>query len=434
MWLNQTADRQRKPSFWRTVRFLALFVVIGLFAWRVYCQTPVTIEVLMTTPDAQPWKHGLIADFESKHPKIRINIVEGPNAPNLIEDLYTSSFLLGNSPYDLVNMDVVWTAKFVAAGWLRDLSDRFTPAELAKFSPRDVEAGRYESKLYRLPIRSDLGMLYYRKDLLEAAGLKPPDTFAQMLEISQALKKAGKIDWGYVWQGRQYEGVVAMFVEILQGFGGFWVNPDPLTVGLDRPEAIKAIEFLRDTIKTGISPPGTTTSQEEETRRLFQNGRVAFMRNWPYAWPLGNQADSLIAGKIAIKPMFGTLEHPGGACLGGWGLGIAKSSPHPEEAWEVVKYFTSEAVQRKLILQAGYVPSRPALFTDPEIVKKYPHYPDLLKVSQKAVLRPPIAQYAQVSDILQRYLSAAFTDRLSPDRAMQAAARETRQLLGLRGG
>lgn len=122
----------------------------------------------------------------------------------------------------------------------------------------------------------------------------------------------------------------------------------------------------------------------------------------------------------------------GGACLGGWGLGIAKSSKHPEEAWKAIQYFTSVEAQRRFILQAGYVPSRRELFTDPEIVAKYSHYPQLLEVVQSAVLRPPIAQYAQASDILQRYLSGAITNRLSPEIAMKAAANETRRLLGVR--
>jgi multiple sugar transport system substrate-binding protein len=429
-------NRMRKSSFWRKVLFLVLFLGIGLFAWVAFSQPPVTINLLMTTPDAKPWKEvkdgkqSLVAEFERKHPNIRLNLLEGPNSPDLLENLYTTSFLLGDSPYDLVNMDVVWTSKFAAAGWLLDLSPKITAAETAVFSPQDINTGRYEGKLYRIPIRSDLGMLYYRKDLIEAAGFKPPTTFAETITIAQALKKSGKVDWGYVWQGSQYEGLVAMFAEVLKGFGGFWVNPDSLEVGLDRPETIQAIDVLRKTIKVGVSPPGVTTYKEDEARRLFEGGRVAFMRNWPYAWPLGNKPGSPIQGKIAIQAMVGTPGNSGGACLGGWGLGIAKSSKHPKEAWEVIKFFTSEAVQRELILRAGYVPSRTALFTNPQIVAKYPHYPKLLEVSKNAVLRPPIAQYAQVSDILQRYLSAALTDRLSPDRAMQAAAKETRQLLG----
>jgi multiple sugar transport system substrate-binding protein len=419
-------------------RFVGLWiaVLVGitlLFILPALTQQPVTLNLLMTAPDAQPWKQGMVKDFETKNPGIRINIIEGPNAANLLEDLYTSAFILGDSPYDLINIDVIWTPKFAAAGWLLDLTNQISPEELAAFSQKDVEGGRYEGRLYRIPIRSDVGMLYYREDLLKAAGYEPPETFEDLLKISQALKQEGKANWGYLWQGRQYEGLVAMFVEVLEGYGGFWVNPDTLEVGLDRPETLQAIQFLRDTIQEDVSPPGVTTYQEEETRRLFQSGQAVFLRSWPYVWPLANENNSPIKGKIAIKPMVHAPGKSGGACLGGWGLGIAKSSKHPAEAWKAIQYFTSVEAQRRFILQAGYVPSRRELFTDPEIVAKYSHYPQLLEVVQSAVLRPPIAQYAQTSDILQRYLSAALTNRLSPERAMQAAANETRQLLGARG-
>jgi multiple sugar transport system substrate-binding protein len=427
--LNKLQSFLGNLNSWRKGIFLTVFLGIFLFGWMAFSQSPVTLNLLMTAPDAQPWKQGLIADFEKKNPGIRINLIEGPNAVNLIEDLYTSAFLLGDSPYDLVNMDVIWTSKFAAADWLMDLSDRISPTELAVFSPKDLEAGRYELGLYRIPIRSDLRMLYYRSDLLEAAGLKPPETFDDLIEISQALQKDKKVNWGYLWQGRQYEGLVAMFMDILQGFGGFWVNPTTLEVGLDRPEALKAIAFLQNTIDTKVSPPGVTTYQEDETLRFFKSGQAAFLGSWPYVWPIANAEDSLVKGKIGIKPMVHAPGMRGGACLGGWGLGIAKSSKHPEEAWKAIQYFTSVEVQRQLILQTGYVPSRKELFTDSEVVAKYPHYPKLLEVSQSAVLRSPIAQYAQVSDILQRYLSRALTTRNNPEKLMQAAANETRRIL-----
>ncbi|BDI20287.1 putative ABC transporter-binding protein [Nostoc cf. commune SO-36] len=404
-----------------------------MFSWVALSQQPVTLNLLMTAPDAEPWRQGLIRDFEAENPGIRINLVEGPNATNLLEDLYTSSFILGESPYDLINMDVIWTSKFAAAGWLLPLGDRISKQELAAFSSQDVEGGRYQDKLYRIPVRSDVGMLYYREDLIKQAGLQPPETFDDLMRISQVLQKKKQVNWGYVWQGRQYEGLVAMFAEVLKGFGGFWVNPDTLEVGLDRPETLRAIEFLRSTVKEGVSPPGVTTYQEEDTRRLFQNGQVAFLRSWPYAWPLAQAENSPIRGKIAIKPMVHAPGQTGAACLGGWGLGIAKSSKHPEEAWKAIQYFTSREAQRRFILTAGYVPSRRDLFTDPEIVAKYPHYPQLLEVVDNAVLRPPIAQYAQTSDILQRYLSAALSGRMNSEPAMQAAAAETRRLLGAGG-
>ncbi len=408
---------------------VSLLVAVQFFILPALTQQPITVTVLMHAPEAVEWKP-LVEEFQQKNPDINLKIVEGPNATNQIEDLYTSSFLLGNSPYDLVFMDIVWVPKFAAAGWLTDLSDRISPEELGQFLSGDVNGGRYQRKLYRIPLRSDAGMLYYRKDLLQKAGYEPPETFEELIQISQELQKQGLAEWGYVWQGKQYEGLAAMFVEILAGYGAFWVDPETLEVGLDKPEAVQAVEFLRSTVKKGISPPGVTTYQEEETRLLFQNGKAVFLRNWPYVFGLASKPDSVIQGKFEIKPMVRASGQKSGACQGGWGLGIAKTSKHPEEAWKVIEFLSSEEVQRKFILETGKVPSRKSLFNDPQIVAKYDHYPQLLEVVENSALRPPIAQYAQASDILQRYLSAALTDRISPEKAMKAAAEETRRLLG----
>ncbi|MBC6417504.1 MAG: ABC transporter substrate-binding protein [Prochloron sp. SP5CPC1] len=406
------------------------FLVTLLLTQIAFSQEPaVQLQVLMGPSGAARWQP-FITEFQEQNPNIRVKITEGPNATNVLEDLYTGSFLLGNSPYDLVYMDIVWVPKFAAAGWLLPLDNFLTEGEVAEFLLGDVNGGRYKGKLYRMPLRSDAGMLYYRQDLLAAEGYEPPETFSELLEIAQALQSE-EVPWGYVWQGKQYEGLAAMFVEILQGHGAFWVDPETLEVGLDRPEAIKAVKFLRQTVKEGISPPGVTTYQEEETRLLFQNGKAVFLRNWPYVFSLASQDNSPIQGKFAIKPMPSAPGQPSGACQGGWGMGIAATSKHPDAAWKLIQFMSSEEVQRRFILDNGYVPSRKSLFNDPEIVAKYNHYPELLKVVESSALRPPIPQYAQASDILQRYLSAALTDRMSPEKAMAAAANETRRLLGV---
>lgn len=420
----------RTRLYWLGLLFTSIILGILFFLMPpALTQQPTVLTMLMQGQDLLNWRP-FVEEFEQKNPDIRINLVEGPFDSNLIENLYTSAFLLGDSPYDIINMDIVWVPKFAAAGWVMDLSDKISSEQLSNFISGNVEGGRYNGKLYRIPHASDAGMLYYRKDILEQAGVAPPETFEEMVNISQKLQKQGKATWGYLWQGKQYEGVSAMFVEILEGFGGFWANPQTFEIGLDRPEAIKAVEFLKSTIASGISPPGVTTYGEEETRLLFQSGQTIFLRNWPYVWRLANVEGSKIKGKIAIKPMLHAAGQKGGSCLGGWGWGISKTSRHPEAAWRAIQYLTSEETQRKFILQTGFVPSYKSLFTDREIVALYPHYPDLLKVVEQSALRPPLAQYAQASDILQRYLSAAFTGRMTSEKAMKAAASETRNLLG----
>ncbi len=425
--LKKTLQGIHAIFFWVILGFCLALLTLFLHL-PGFSQQSVTISILMRAGEAQQWQP-LVQEFEQEHPEINLQVIEAPNDTNQVEDLYTASFLLGNSPYDLVFMDIIWTPKFAAAGWLKDLSGYLSPAALDQFLTGDVQGGMYQGKLYRIPFRSDAGMLYYRHDLLAQAGYEPPETFAELITISQDLQQQGLAEWGYVWQGKQYEGLSAMFMEILQGSGAFWVDPQTLEVGLDRPEAIAAVKFLQDTLTTKISPPGVTTYAEEETRRLFQNGKTVFLRNWPYVYSLA--LDSPIAGKYSIKPMVHGENQSSGACQGGWGIGISDSSKHPEAAWKVIQFFIKEESQKKYALANGYVPSLKSLFNDSEIVAKYNHYPELLKVLENAALRPPIPQYAQASDILQRYLSAAVTNTMSPEKAMQKAAAETRRLLSV---
>ncbi len=417
---------QNRKKLQPLIIFLATVISIPLLVTVVKSQQPTNVKVLIQALEAAQLEP-IVEDFNEENPDIRLEVVEAPNDTNQVEDLYTSAFLLGDSPYDLVYMDIVWTPKFAAAGWLKDLSNRVSQEELDEFLDGDVNGGRYEDGLYRMPFRSDAGMLYYRTDWLQEAGYEAPDTFAELIEISKALQEQDYTSWGYTWQGKQYEGLSAMFVEILEGFDAFWVNPDTLEVGLDQPKAIEAVNFLRNTIEEGVSPPGVTTYSEEPTRRLFQNGETAFLRNWPYVYGLASESD--IAGQFAIKPMPHAPNGSNGACQGGWGMGIAQSTDHPDAAWRVVEYFSRAQTQKKYALQTGYVPSRRDLFDDPELVEKYTYLPELLNVIENAVLRPPIAQYSQASDILQRYLSAAISGTMSAEAAMNAAARETRTLL-----
>lgn len=413
--------------FWRNLGLaIASLLAVLCVIFPVFSQQPVTVRVLVQALEAAQWQP-LVKDFNEKHKNIRLEVISGPNNTNLVEDLYTSAFLLGDSPYDLAYMDIVWVQKFAAAGWLYDLSNRVTSRQLQAYLEGDIEGGRYHNKLYRMPFRTDGGMLYYRTDLLSKIGAEPPDTFEELIDISQKLQEQDLVQWGYLWQGRQYEGLSAMFTEILEGYGGFWIDPETKEVGLDKPEAIAAVQFLRDTITKNISPPGVTTYAEEETRRLFESGNTAFLRNWPYVYSLASNSN--IAGNFAIKPMVHAPGKNSGACLGGWGFGISSTSRHKDEAWAVINFFNQPEVQRQYFLETGYVPSRKSLFNDPQLVDKFSYLPNLLQVMQNPVLRPPIAQYAQASDILQRYLSAALTGSRTPEKAMEAAANETRALL-----
>lgn len=386
------------------------------------------LGLLVPASEREVWRP-VAGAFERAHPRALVDLVEGPNSTDLRESLYTAALLAGDDSFDLVLMDVTWAAKFAAAGWLVALDEAFRQEELAAFLPQALAAGRYAGQLYRLPTRSDVGVLYYRRDWLAQAGHAPPRTFAQLERTARALQRPPQ-RWGFVWQGSQYEGLVCFFLEVLRGHGGFWVDPGTLEVGLDRPESVAALEFLR-AARGGqpISPPGVTTYKEEESRRLFQDGRAVFLRNWPYAWRLAQAHDSPLAGRVGVQAMVTLSGQPGAGTLGGWGLGVSRFSRQRELAVEFIRQAVSLDSQRALCRTSGYVPARAEALADPQLLAVNPLLATLRPIHDSAVARPPLPRYALVSDILQRRLSAALAGLTTAAEALRVAARETRQAL-----
>src|SRR5262245_45002075 len=260
---------------------------------------------MLVPASERPFWAPIARSFEDENAGVHVDLVEGPNSTDLRENLYTVALLARDESFDLVYMDVTWTPKFAAAGWLAELDSAFPDEELAGLIPAAVEAGRYDGRLFRIPVRTDLGLLYYRKDWLAEAGLDPPRTYDELARIARALQSPPD-RWGFVWQGSQYEGLVCVFLEVLRGRHGFWVDPATLEVGLDQPAAVAALEFLRRARgETGraFSPRGVSTYKEEESRRLFQEGRAVFLRNWFYVWRLAQGPESPIAGKVGVRLM-----------------------------------------------------------------------------------------------------------------------------------
>jgi multiple sugar transport system substrate-binding protein len=386
------------------------------------------LAILVPASERPFW--GRVAEGFTRRTGHQIELVEGPNGTDLRESLYTTSLLAKDRSLDLVLMDVTWTPKLAGAGWLLPLDEQIDATEQAAFLPAAIDAGRFEGKLYRVPVRTDVGVLYYRRDWLEEAGLPPPQTIEELEHAARTLQ-APPERWGFVWQGSQYEGLVCVFLEVLHGHGGFWVDPATLDVGLDRPEAAAALGFLvRSRSGSAFSPPGVSTYKEEESRRIFHEGRAVFLRNWPYVWRLAQAPDSPIAGKVGVTAMVHAHGGRSAGTLGGWGLGVSRFSRRPTEALAFIRYATSVEGQRALCRDSGYAPALLAAYEDPELLAANPFLSELQKVHAAAVARPAIPRYALASDLLQRRLSGALAGTQSVQDALRDAARETRALLG----
>lgn len=413
------------------VKIAAGALVLALFLPACSKKKPgeVTVTFLDGPDIGRAWK-AVIERFEEEHPGIRVELVEGPTATDARENMYSTSFLSGSSgsAYDLVYMDIIWTPKFAQAGWLEPLDGRFGPDMWDEFLPGDMQGSWYEGKVYRIPVRSDAGMLYYRKDILEEAGVAPPQTFDELLDIALRLQKPPEL-WGFVFQGKQYEGLICAFLEVLWGAGGEVIDERGAVV-IDSQEAVAALRWLRDAVNVhGISPPGVTTYEEEEARHVFQEGRAIFMRNWPYAWTLAQKEDSPIRGKVGIVPMVHAEGGKSAATLGGWGFGLSRFSEHKDEAWAFAEFAASEEGQKIMHLKNGMIPTRHSLFEDEEILAESPYYKDFYKVLITARPRPVHPKYSQISDVLQVHVSAALVGDKEPEAALRDAAEEMKTVL-----
>ncbi|MEB3214560.1 MAG: extracellular solute-binding protein, partial [Leptolyngbyaceae bacterium] len=213
-------------------------------------------------------------------------------------------------------------------------------------------------------------------------------------------------------------------------YGGFWINPDTREVGLDQAKAIAAATFLANTLRQNVSPQVVVSYSETESLDQFLKGEGLFMRNWPYFWKIANQSDSPLQGQVGLTSVVTAADRLPRACRGGWGFGIAQNASHPEAARAAVSFFTSASVQRQFAINAGYLPSRTALYADPELRAEYPFLPEVLETLENhSVFRPQIPQYDQASRILQAHLWQVLNENATAADAMQAAAAETRDLL-----
>lgn len=419
------------------IAFLAglLFVqLLGLAVWWVRWPqlSPTVLSFVVPLDEAAAWRP-LIAEFEAQNPDVRLQLVEGTYNTDQVKAIYTADLRNDSPQYDLVYLDVVWLPWFADAGWLQDLSDLLPAEELEAFLPSELAAGYYQDALYRMPFRADVGLLFYNTALIAELGVEPAQTFDELMAQSQVVQAQSATPWGYLWQGREYEGLVANFVEVLAGYGGFWIEPETGEVGLDQAAAIAAATFLADTIRQGASPQLVTSYGETESIQQFIEEQSLYVRNWPYFWQQANQSDTPLAGQVGLASVVAARDRPSQACRGGWGFGIAQNAAHPEAAKRAIAFFTRAASQRQFVLDSGHLPSRTALYADPDIVAQYPFFPDVLEALENySVFRPQIPQYDAASGILQSALWQVLVGESTPAAAMQAAAAATRELLANR--
>ncbi len=415
-------------------RGLLLFVAIILSA---FIFGGVTLHVLMEDVPETHIIKALLPEFEAKTGiKVEFEIVQYSDMhAKLVPQLMSP-----NCQYDLLEVDNYWAGEFPAAGWLEPL-DKYVERDgfdISVYLPSMLQmVGYYKGKLYMIPMYNYAMGLIYRTDIMNDENLKRkykekfgremrvPTTVEEYVNLAIFIQQETGL-YGSAMQAQRGDPIVMEWSNYLFSLGGDFYD-DHWRARINDEKGIKAAQLYIKLLKEG-APEGALSFNLDDAFRVMSQGRAfSFITyNWMLA-QLNDPTKSKVAGKVALAPM------PGGVGLnGGWGWAIPKNSQHKEEAWEFIKWVESFDIAKRRALMGG-APTRFDVFTDEEVVKKYPWYPKVMWLLMQAKPVPEFQYSAQMIEVVGRELSLAATGKKSVKKALDTAAKELDKLSKLAG-
>lgn len=319
---------------------------------------------------------------------------------------------------DVITLDVVRTAEFAHWGYIEPLDPHDFDGKA--FLPTTLETGRYRGRQYGIPLRADVGLLYYRKDILEAEGMHPPRSWEELRHQAMTVAPRHRLA-GYVTQLDRYEGFTVNALEAIWAAGGTVVN-DKGDVVVNPTVAARGFQRIPEGLREGWILADSVDHNEEGARIAFQDGRALFMRNWTYAYRLLGAQGSPLLGKFGVAPL------PWSSALGGWNLALSRCSRNRDTARAFIRYLTSESSERALFTGAGFAPARRALYEDPALLRAYPHLQQIRRTVERARTRPVTPDYDWLSDTVQEHLHPTLADPSAVAHRMSDLAAELRAL------
>ncbi|MER7934464.1 MULTISPECIES: ABC transporter substrate-binding protein [unclassified Streptomyces] len=376
---------------------------------------------LATAGDLTGYLGTVLDGWNRTHPGERVTLVELPDSADETHAQMVTDLRGGDrSRFDVLNIDVTWTAEFAAAGWIRPLDPGRFP--LGSFLRPVVDTATYDGRLYAVPYVTNAGLLLYRKDVLAKEGVPPPRTWAELERDAKTIAPKYGLD-GYAGQFLPYEGLTVNAAEAVYSAGGTILGDEGDRVTVNSAAAREGIDFLARGVREGWIPKQALSYKEEESKQAFQDGRLLFLRNWSYAYAVASAPGSPVAGKIGAVRLPGP-DGLGTSVLGGSDLAVNSHARHPDSAARLIAYLTSERVQRQVLTLGALPPVRAALYEDPALVRRFPYLPALRASVLSAAPRPKSPRYGQVSLVVQAVVRDAMTGHETPEAAVRRLARE----------
>jgi trehalose/maltose transport system substrate-binding protein len=363
---------------------------------------------------------------------IKVNVFEGPALTNDRQAFYQQQLAAESADIDVYQIDVIYPG--VLANYMIDLKPYISADELKVQNQGIIANNTVGGKLVAMPWFTDGGVLYYRTDLLKKYNVAVPKTWGQMFaaakKIQDGERKANNKFYGFVYQGNAYEGLTCDALEWIASNGGGTIVDAKGNVTINNKAAAATLDLIAAQSKL-VSPPDVTTYDEEKARGVYQSGNAAFMRNWPYAYSLGQGADSVIKGKIGIAALPSDGKNASAATLGGWQLAVSKFSKNQKEAAQLVAFLSGVAIQKERAVKGSYQPTIPSLYTDKDVLTAVPFFKDL--AARKPVARPSTvtgAKYPEVSNAFWTAVHSVLTGKAKGAAALADLEKKLNQIKG----
>ncbi len=385
---------------------------------------PITLAIGKDNPG---WLQGVITGWNKRYPNQKVTLLLLPEASNdqlaeLVANLQAKS-----DEYDVIDMDVIWTAEFASNGWIIPLPESQFP--LKDFLKPAVDTAMYQGRLYAVPDYSNADLLYYRKDILAKAGKQPPKTWAQLAELAETVAPKYGLD-GYAGTFAPYEGLTVNFAAAVQSAGGSIMSAGDNKITVDSPQALEGLQFLVSGFRQGWIPKVALTYEEESSQAAFEAGKFLFLDNWPDVY--GALSVPGPANMVYDKFWFTALpgpRGPGSSSLGGANLAISAYSQHQRTALNFIKYMTDLTNEKEMLEQGSFPPVWTLLYTDPALERSYPYLPVLEQAIDSAQPRPAISNYDQASLAISSSVYQALTDQKQPQQALAEMAAQLTQII-----
>jgi len=390
-------------------------------------------------PDSSGTIPKVIAKFNKENQDgITVLYREAPADSGQYFDKLRTEFQAGGATTDIISGDVIWPAQFGPNDWIRDLSDRFTDEMRSEFLEPTIETNTFDGKIYGVPWFADVGMLYYRTDLLEEAGFdQPPKTWDELMDMAAEVQDKTNAQHGFLFQGAEYEGGVVNGLEFIYNAGAEVMPPDdPTKIVIDQGGADKGLAVQQRLVTEGIAPEAVATWKELETQDAFIKGNAVFMRSWPFVYGtiLGGKetGSELKPDQVGIAPIPTLAEGDESfSGQGGWNFFINADTKKADESFKFIEYMIQPEIQSEFAVNASFLPPRASLYDDGQLLKDQPVVELAKDLVTRMKPRPRHPFYSDMSLVMADEFNAVIKSDSSPEEAVTALQSELGRLANL---